>query len=499
MYNKKMEKQTQRTNKLQKTTIFLLLVFVANFLSAQSQQLKTYTDAKWDLKRTYTGYEDELGNITKHGTYKVERMSPHKGQQPLVGIYKFENGVLDGAASISLPNWVKGKLHFKKGKWMSIDYTEGVKGKTGYLKIKMSRNDEGLLTGNFEVISFGKDIYYGNDNLQIKGQFDSLGKATGWWSCNNKGYYEKKLYFEQGICLGNDENTIAIGRDYFINKTISEKELNDKGYSVVINKYYKKSYWDEGLDISKDLGRVLASISVEKIQTYFSELFYNVFYERDGIPNELIMNEKINWDSSFSNKILAGKPIFYMSEQLFQKIKKDIENGVYDNLPEYDGELDKFYVLKADKESRLYIPNESEDDFTAMMRKITGATEGNYIDLGLPSGTKWMSDNKGILFRADEAIKIFGSLIPKIEQWEELNDKCKWSWEGNGYTVVGPNGNSIFLQAPKDPMTGNKLLTYWSSTFEKDEVWAIVRRSYDNNGFKFKYNKITLLQVTFAQ
>ncbi len=39
--------------------------------------------------------------------------------------------------------------------------------------------------------------------------------------------------------------------------------------------------------------------------------------------------------------------------------------------------------------------------------------------------------------------------IPSRAEWQELRDKCEWTWDAEavGYTVTGPNGNSIFLPA----------------------------------------------------
>lgn len=36
---------------------------------------------------------------------------------------------------------------------------------------------------------------------------------------------------------------------------------------------------------------------------------------------------------------------------------------------------------------------------------------------------------------------------PTEAQWRELKDKCNWSWTGSGYKVTGPNGQSITLPA----------------------------------------------------
>ncbi|MBP5650137.1 MAG: hypothetical protein J6X01_03555, partial [Bacteroidales bacterium] len=75
-----------------------------------------------------------------------------------------------------------------------------------------------------------------------------------------------------------------------------------------------------------------------------------------------------------------------------------------------------------------------------------------FVDLGLPSGTKWKSSNEmgngSGFYTFDEAVSAFGSQLPTKEQCEELIDKCTWTWQSNGsYKVTGPNGNSIILPA----------------------------------------------------
>lgn len=66
--------------------------------------------------------------------------------------------------------------------------------------------------------------------------------------------------------------------------------------------------------------------------------------------------------------------------------------------------------------------------------------------------------------------------LPTKNECKELVDKCKWIWtvqnNHNGFKIVGPNGNSIFL-----PTTGHygksilypELARYWSSTPLKDD------------------------------
>lgn len=103
-----------------------------------------------------------------------------------------------------------------------------------------------------------------------------------------------------------------------------------------------------------------------------------------------------------------------------------------------------------------------------------------YVDLGLPSGVKWAIFNVGAtkpeeygdyfawgetepkeLYdestysekEEDAATANWGSewRMPTQAEQDELRTECSWTWmtenDVNGYKVVGPNGNSIFLPA----------------------------------------------------
>lgn len=98
-------------------------------------------------------------------------------------------------------------------------------------------------------------------------------------------------------------------------------------------------------------------------------------------------------------------------------------------------------------------------------------SSGEYVDLGLPSGTLWKSANeKGGFVTWEEAMQRYGDKLPSLEQWEELKGMCKWTWTGKGYKVTGDNGNSIVLPASGcrycDGSVGHVGLFgfYWSST-----------------------------------
>lgn len=104
-----------------------------------------------------------------------------------------------------------------------------------------------------------------------------------------------------------------------------------------------------------------------------------------------------------------------------------------------------------------------------------------YVDLGLPSGTKWSTENEpGFFYNYNSAFLDFGSSLPTKEQFKELEENCTWEWKDNGYRVTGPNGNSIFLPADGFRKCDGELLengkngTYWSSTFNDiDHAWCL--------------------------
>lgn len=106
-----------------------------------------------------------------------------------------------------------------------------------------------------------------------------------------------------------------------------------------------------------------------------------------------------------------------------------------------------------------------------------------YVDLGLPSGTKWKADNEGGYYDYDSAMETFGSQLPTKEQFEELISLCTYTWDadrkGANFTST-VNGKSIFL-----PGAGQRDCdgfvdyvgssgVYWSSTPDgSDLAWML--------------------------
>ena len=72
-----------------------------------------------------------------------------------------------------------------------------------------------------------------------------------------------------------------------------------------------------------------------------------------------------------------------------------------------------------------------------------------FIDLGLPSGRLWATENAEGHYTFHDAKEKFGELLPKPEAFVELWEECRWLWDvkKKGMIVVGPNMNIIFLPA----------------------------------------------------
>ncbi len=86
---------------------------------------------------------------------------------------------------------------------------------------------------------------------------------------------------------------------------------------------------------------------------------------------------------------------------------------------------------------------------------IDELAEFTFVDMGLPSGKLWATENvkdengEEAFFTFDESVNTFGNNLPSWEDWKELFDNCsyKWNKQKKGFDITGSNGNSIFLPA----------------------------------------------------
>ena len=109
----------------------------------------------------------------------------------------------------------------------------------------------------------------------------------------------------------------------------------------------------------------------------------------------------------------------------------------------------------------------------ALQDDLTHIIPEGYTDLGLPSGTIWKKENENSnLMVSFQSAKDRFEDIPTIGQLKELRNVCKWTWNGTGYKVTGPNGNSIVLPAESSKYGHSS--SYWSSSVdESSKVWYL--------------------------
>ncbi len=106
-----------------------------------------------------------------------------------------------------------------------------------------------------------------------------------------------------------------------------------------------------------------------------------------------------------------------------------------------------------------------------MANKLTRETfspdKFTFIDLGLPSGRLWATENAPGHYDFDEAREIFGDCLPNGVAMVELAEECQveWNEDKKGLDVTGPNGNSIFLPAAGYRWRGGEL---WNDGLEGD-------------------------------
>ena len=91
----------------------------------------------------------------------------------------------------------------------------------------------------------------------------------------------------------------------------------------------------------------------------------------------------------------------------------------------------------------------SNTEHQATMPGLSSPDRYTFVDLGLPSGRLWATENAPGFYQFDEAVETFGELLPKGSAMVELIEEstCTWNEGKKGMDIVGPNGNSIFLPA----------------------------------------------------
>ena len=106
------------------------------------------------------------------------------------------------------------------------------------------------------------------------------------------------------------------------------------------------------------------------------------------------------------------------------------------------------------------------EEHQATMAGLSNPDRYTFVDLGLPSGRLWATENAPGFYTYDEAVDTFGELLPKGSAMVELIEESEVSWnrEKKGLDITGPNGNTIFLPAD-GYRCGVYPLTYYSRSY----------------------------------
>lgn len=467
------------------SAIIMTFMCMVNMSLAQSQQLKTLHHLQGEEDRTgltYTGYEDELGNIIRHGAFTYQKDGASVS-------LNYKNNKLDGAATITITNpsysnWkISCKMKYKEGTLLEINYEEigeydGYYKKvyTGKTVFKCSRNEQGLPVGDYEWIRIGS-----YDNEYIKGKFDLAGKATGYWTiyANDANRSEdelhpnrasfgtmgNKVYFEQGYCLGTNETTIALGRKYLIEKSISEQEMLNQGVffdtSKIQVKYGKmagprddsKCRVTEGTLHTMVLGSASAMSSLIYNRLHDGEWGQNgsIFKGLNDICPPINITDGFGTTAtkSFESGSIQGTSITYMSSELYQNIVNQIKSNNVKATVKYDNQLNKYYVLKVDGKTRLYVPIEFENNFKELNSYSKEPCPSNVTDYDgntyntIQIGEQcWMKENLRTTHYSDGTEIKFGGYgsMPNGDNNNLISYGYLYSWQ---MTVNGTNGSDM--------------------------------------------------------
>lgn len=170
-------------------------------------------------------------------------------------------------------------------------------------------------------------------------------------------------------------------------------------------------------------------------------------------------------------------------------LQQTYENGRYEDKPYMTQEYNKY--------GNVLLVTSKKENAQASAKAALDAIKNQqkFIDLGLPSGTKWFSQNalQGEKTTFDHPVVRFIDDIPTKAQWLELIQNCKWEKVDGGIVGTGRNGNKIFLPydgwgtsptncsvAPKGQWGA-----YWSSTDAGAQNGAAFAFTFSVNNYDY--------------
>ena len=415
----------------------LIILLSAFFNGIIAQELKTFhklcPSCEENPNVTMTGYEDEFGNIVRHGkltyvygdtTISINDIGKGDAAQRIKE-YKnvtmnFSNGKLDGLVNAYFTQKNSGlngeweaSLLYNNGSFVSIDATGSDRDTRAVAKITQKGN---IVVGPFEVLTLERSPYNKFDTIDYYvGEFDTNGLATGKWRIKGSGArfvsngerLGNELFFYQGYCIGNSMEGKELAIKYFIEKSINIEDLYSQGFYIISDISIPAGYYSEPKPANSIMQNVFKFIKTRWEHTLFG------FASSSKITMRLEDNVVVK---PFKDGIMKVNYSFnVMSEDMYKTI--------YDNLSQkcqvyygenhdlvyltksvtirYDSLLHNYYILKADKVTRMYVPGNHKSDFASL---IDYTNVKYFLSLGAGCGFdtnvgKYKVEDKGIANR----------------------------------------------------------------------------------------------------
>ena len=385
--------------------IFLLIFLISVFYGGGvAQELKTFhklcPSCEENSNVTMTGYEDEFGNIVRHGkltyvygdtTISINDIGRGDAAQRIKE-YKnvtmnFSNGKLVGPVNAfftqknsSLNGEWKASLQYNDGAFVSINATGSDRDTRAVAKISQKGN---IVVGPFEVLTLERSPYNVFDTIDYYvGEFDTNGLATGRWRIKGSGasFYSNdkalgnELFFYQGYCIGKSMEGKDLAIKYFIEKSISTEDLHAQGYYTIGNISIPPGEYKEPHPANSIMQNVFKNVKTRWKHTLFGFASYgkiNMHLEDNVVVKpfrEGIM--KVNYSFNIMSEDMYNTIHDNLLQMCYVQYDKGLVYITKSASMRYDYRLHNYYILKADNVTRLYIPGKHKEEMNNLIDEI---------------------------------------------------------------------------------------------------------------------------------
>lgn len=413
---------------------------------------------------------------------------------------------------------------------------------------KYAKSNKGPKYNGQKIASSGLSKVYDDNKVRYKKStvFKTITSATG--NDNGHGYVDLGLPSGTKWATENLGSTLSSGKTATYNWGSTKTAAQDKNYAATAHSYSQIILTDDAARANwKGQWRIPTKDQANEVLKYckLEEGSYNGNY---GVkitgPNGNSIFLPAATSASEENPVIY----YWLSEEYdyrddygamiafstvyFDKLTclprtKNVPAMIRPVYYDDNGFWEKYKKDDSKKSEAIYDSNGSRILSTVKITKApsspTGYENGHgYVDLGLPSGTKWATTDIGASSPTEDGYSFrWGEVQPRSiedvpydksnEELDELpmsKDAARFNWKGSwripssdeydelienctflegyynnvyGMQVTGPNGNSIFLPAYKMQGGGREIMSWLrdKNNFNKDEAY-IITFSYDS-------------------